>query len=80
MKTLSLLAVLALLAGCTTTTTTTRSRSGETAEATAMTPDERRTINRRSYTKDDLQKTGQTDVGRALQTLDASVYISGGGR
>lgn len=30
-----------------------------------------------SYSHDDLQRTGQPDIGRALQQLDPSVQISG---
>jgi len=71
MKTLSLLAALALFTGCTTTTTRTRAVDTTRAEnATAMTP-------KRVYTQADLQKTGQPELGGALQTVDASVYISG---
>jgi|SRR5690348_2649950 hypothetical protein len=32
-----------------------------------------------SYSQRDLQRTGATDLGRALQMLDPSVRISGGG-
>jgi hypothetical protein len=31
-----------------------------------------------SYSQQDLQRTGATDVGRALQMLDPSVRVSGG--
>ncbi len=80
MKPLPILLLAAVLVtGCATTTTTTRTR---TAAATAdsyayATPEERRIGNRRSYSHDDLQKTGHPTLGGALQTLDPSVYISG---
>jgi len=78
MKTLSLLVALAFLAGCTTTTTRTRTMSStETVSATAQTPEQRRVINKRVYTQEDLQKTGHPTLGGALQTVDPSVYISG---
>ena len=32
-----------------------------------------------SYSQQDIQRTGATNVGRALQMLDPSVRISGGG-
>ena len=70
MKTLSLLAALALFTGCTTTTTRTTVDNTRAANATAMTP-------KRVHTQEDLQKTGQPELGAALQTVDASVYISG---
>lgn len=83
MKTGSLLAVAAAVAlvGCTTTTetTTTTTRSATAESRTGATPiDQNRNINRRTYTQEDIKKTGRQDnIGEALQTLDASVY---GGR
>ncbi|CAN5173456.1 hypothetical protein BH20VER2_BH20VER2_18290 [soil metagenome] len=79
MKTLPLLLLAAVLVtGCTSTTTTTTRSTRTTAEAqTGMTPEERRIGNRRSYSHDDLQKTGHPTLGGALQTVDPSVYISG---
>jgi hypothetical protein len=31
-----------------------------------------------SYTQKDIQRTGATNVGRALQMLDPSIRVSGG--
>jgi uncharacterized lipoprotein YajG len=75
MKPLLLLAGVALLAACTTAPTTTTTST--TTTRSAMHPDERRNINKRTYTQADLQKTGQPTLGGALQTVDPSVYISG---
>ncbi|MBA2623315.1 MAG: hypothetical protein H0U88_06805 [Chthoniobacterales bacterium] len=66
MKLLALLAVTALGTGCTATTTTTASRR----------PDDR-FVNKRVHTQEQLQQTGQPEIGAALQTVDPSVYISG---
>ena len=80
---LSLAAAVALV-GCTTTTETTRTTttaSAATADSRAgATPiDQNRSINKRTYTHDDIQKTGRSgEIGDALQTLDPSVYVSGG--
>ena len=75
------LAFAVALVGCETTTETTTTTSRTTAESrSGATPiDENRTINKRTYTHDDIQKTGRSgEVGDALQTLDPSVYVSGG--
>ncbi|CAN5567251.1 hypothetical protein BH20VER1_BH20VER1_18220 [soil metagenome] len=79
MKTLPILLLAAVLVtGCTTTTTTRTRTAAATADSYAYaTPEERRIGNRRSYSHDDLQKTGHPTLGGALQTLDPSVYISG---
>ena len=85
MKSASLLCLAAVaLIGCTTTTettqTTTRTSSRATADSrTGATPiDENRSISKRTYTHDDIQKTGRSgDLGDALQTLDPSIYASG---
>jgi PBP1b-binding outer membrane lipoprotein LpoB len=34
----------------------------------------------RTYTRDDLQKTGRTQTGEAVQALDPAVTTSSGGR
>lgn len=72
------------LIGCTTTTETTTSTTRTATAARAdsragATPiDENRTINKRTYTHDDIQSTGRGDnIADALQTLDAGVYSSG---
>ena len=36
-------------------------------------------VSGRSYSHEDLERTGQTNVGRALQQLDPSVSVHGGG-
>ena len=86
MKPASLLCVAAALSliGCTTTTETTTT-STRTAALTAdsragATPiDQNRNIHKRTYTHDDIQSTGRSgNVGEALSTLDAGVYVSGG--
>ena len=51
--------------------------SDETVDATYATPEQRRAINKRVYTHEDIQKTGHPTLGGALQTLDPSVYVSG---
>ena len=88
MKPASLLCVAVALSliGCTTTTETTTT-STRTAAVTAdsragATPiDQNRNINKRTYTQGDIQSTGRGDnVGEALSTLDAGVFVSGGGR
>lgn len=33
----------------------------------------------RSYSQEDIRRTGETNVGQALQMLDPSVRVSGGG-
>ena len=83
MKSASLICLLALgLIGCTTTTetTSTTTRTASAESRTGATPiDQNRNISRRTYTHDDIQKTGRSgNVGEALSTLDASVYTSGG--
>ena len=87
MKSASLLALAffaAALVGCTTTTETTTATTRSTAATvdsrTSATPiDQNRIINKRTYTQSDIQKTGRGDnVGDALSTLDAGVYVTGG--
>ncbi len=81
MKSAALLSLAAVaLVGCTTTTeTTTTTRTAAAESRSGATPiDQNRAINRRTYTHDDIQKTGRSgDIGEALSTLDASVYTSG---
>jgi hypothetical protein len=82
MKSAALLCLAAVaLIGCTTTTETTTSttRTAAAESRSGATPiDQNRTINKRTYTHDDFQKTGRSgQVGDALQTLDAGVYTSG---
>jgi hypothetical protein len=83
MKTASLLSLAAAVAlvGCTTTTETTTSttRTASAESRSGATPiDQNRSINKRTYTHDDIQKTGRSgNVGEALSTLDASVTTSG---
>jgi hypothetical protein len=84
MKPASLLCLAAALSliGCTTTTETTTTSTRTTAATadsrTGATPiDQNRSINKRTYTHDDLQSTGRSDVGEALSALDPAVYISG---
>lgn len=72
MKTLAFLAIATLFVGCTATTTTT------TTSNTA--PQRDYLANKRVHTHEDLQKTGQPELGGALQTVDPSVYISSSGR
>jgi hypothetical protein len=78
---LCLAAVALALVGCTTTTETTTSttRTAAVESRSGATPiDQNRTINKRTYTHDDIQSTGRSgNVGEALQTLDAGVYTSG---
>ena len=83
MKSASLLCLAAFaLIGCTTTTETTTSttRTASAESRSGATPiDQNRSINKRTYTHDDIQKTGRSgNVGDALSTLDASVSVSGG--
>jgi hypothetical protein len=77
------LAVALSLIGCTTTTetTTTRTTAATADSRTGATPiDQNRNINKRTYTQRDIQSTGRGDnVGEALSTLDAGVFVSGGG-
>ena len=83
MKSAALLSLVAIgLVGCTTTTETTTSttRTASAESRAGATPiDQNRAINKRTYTHDDIQKTGRSgNVGDALSTLDAGVYTSGG--
>jgi uncharacterized protein YcfL len=85
MKSASLLCLAAFaLIGCTTTTetttSTTRTAQARTDSRSGATPiDQNRTINKRTYTHDDIQSTGRSgNIGEALSTLDAGVYTSGG--
>ena len=85
MKSASLLCLAAIaLIGCTTTTTTettsTRTRTASAESRAGATPiDQNRNINKRTYTHDDIQSTGRSgNVGEALSTLDAGVFVSGG--
>jgi hypothetical protein len=78
MKTISLLAVLALLVGCTTTETRTRTMSStETVSASEQSRDRDVAVNKRVYTQRDIKKSGRTTVGDALRTLDPAVTTSG---
>ena len=84
MKLASLLLVAAAISliGCTTTTetTTTSTRTAAVADSrSGATPiDQNRSINKRTYTHDDIQSTGESgNVGDALSKLDAGVYTSG---
>ena len=53
--------------------------SGVESRAGATPIDQNRAIAKRTYTHDDIQKTGRSgNVGEALSTLDPSVYVSGG--
>ena len=78
MKSASLLCLAAVaLIGCTTTTETTRTTVSSRSGATPI--DQNRVVNKRTYTHDDIQSTGRSgNVGEALSTLDAGVYMSGG--
>ena len=83
MKSASLLCLAAIaLVGCTTTTetTTTSTRTASAESRAGATPiDQNRNINKRTYTHDDIQSTGRSgNVGEALSTLDAGVFVSGG--
>lgn len=83
MKSAALLCLAAVaLIGCTTTTetTTTSTRTAAAESRSGATPiDQNRAINKRTYTHEDIQKTGRSgNVGEALSTLDAGVYTSGG--
>ncbi len=71
MKTLAILAIAAAFVGCTATTTTTTSNPAPQRDFLA---------NKRVHTQEELQKTGQPEIGAALQTVDPAVYISGRGR
>jgi hypothetical protein len=81
MKSAALLCLAAVaLIGCTTTTetTTTSTRTAAESRSGATPIDQNRNINKRTYTHDDIQKTGRSgNVGEALSTLDAGVYTSG---
>lgn len=79
MKLLPLFAAAALMVGCTTAPTTTTSTTTTTSRS-AMHPDERRNISKRTHTHDELQKTGHPTLGGALQTVDPAITVSGGGR
>ena len=81
MKSAALLSLVALsLVGCTTTTETTTMRTAGVDSRAGATPiDHNRAIHKRTYTHDDIQQTGRSgNVGEALSTLDAGVYVSGG--
>ena len=79
MKTLAILAAAALFTGCATApTTTTTSTTTTTASRSALHPDERRAISKRTHTQEELQKTGHPTIGGALQTVEPSLFISGG--
>ncbi len=91
MKLASLLALTAAasLVGCTTTTetstTTTRTAAATADSRSGASPiDQNRIIHKRTYSQSDIQKTGRAsgsgNVGEALSSLDAGVFISGGGR
>lgn len=71
MKTIAVLSLAVALAGCTTTTTT------RTADTRAT---HRELSDKRIHTKAELEKTGQPELGAALETVDPAVYISSGGR
>lgn len=79
MKSAALLTLIALgLVGCTTTTETMHTTRMESRSG-ATPIDQNRAIAKRTYTHDDIQKTGRSgNVGEALSTLDPSVYVSGG--
>ena len=78
MKSASLLCLAAVaLVGCTTSTEMSRTTASARSGATPI--DQNRVINKRTYTHDDIQSTGRSgNVGEALSTLDAGVYVSGG--
>jgi hypothetical protein len=62
-----LLGLVALvLAGCATDTTTTTTATAETDQT-----------RKRVHTQENLKKTGESDPGRALEKVDASVRTSG---
>ncbi len=68
MKTLALLFLAAAFIGCTTTTTT----------RTAATDARQRTSSqKRVYTDAELEKTGRSQLGDALETVDPAVDVSG---
>jgi hypothetical protein len=69
MKTLAVLALAAAFAGCTTTTPVAKNE-----------PAPRSFGEKRVYTDDELKSTGQTSVGRQLETLDPDVRVRGPGR
>ncbi|HEX8279799.1 MAG TPA: hypothetical protein VF551_00355 [Chthoniobacterales bacterium] len=71
MKTVALFVLAAALSSCTTTTTTN----------TAMTEQERQQKQRdlsekRTYTREDLARTGESEPGRALQKADPNISVS----
>ncbi len=70
MKTFALLLLAAALTGCTTTTTTRTAAANDARQ--------RELSVKRVHTQEELQKTGQPEIGPALQTVDPAVYISGG--
>ncbi|MBA3274039.1 MAG: hypothetical protein H0T11_09240 [Chthoniobacterales bacterium] len=71
MKTLSVLFLGIVLSGCTTTTSTT------TPATTSTTTRSREFTNNRTYTREDLDRTGHQNVGESLETLDPSVNSIG---
>ena len=66
-KIILVLGVAALCAGCTTTTST---------PTASNRPDFHTTSEKRVYTQRDLEKTGQRDLGPAIESLDPSVESS----
>ena len=80
MKSAALLSLAAVaLISCTTTTETTTTRTAASSRSGATPIDQNRIANKRTYSHDDIQSTGRSgNVGEALSTLDAGVYVSGG--
>ena len=68
MKTLAIITLAAALSSCTTTSTTT----------TANQPSHRDLSEKRVHTQAELQKTGRSETGDALQEVDPAVTISRG--
>ncbi len=71
MKIFAVLFLAAAFTGCTTTTTT------RTAQTDAR---QRELSEKRVHTREELEKTGRPQLAGALETVDAEVYPSSGGR
>jgi hypothetical protein len=77
-----LLCMTVTLAACATTTPTARTAAAQTgATSCGQTSTASRIPNQcsaspvRTYSQEDVQRTGQTDVGPALQMLDPSITV-----